>query len=627
MGNVACCKKPNEIIEDKDLLKKSLIKQNINFEKDIYEEKEKQDINNNINIIEDHNQLIDLEKNNLELQSTIGPSDNLRNRRKKQNQDNNYQNSKNDYYEQNKTINTENNKNKYIQPYENIGKEEIINTNINNNNFNIYSKQRQMDNQHINERLNKSPLDWKKNNYSNEINKRNIEYDNIRKGEQNENNQSNSLTINQSIEFINNSNYVPRSSSPNESKVNFPQNNHTHKNKIIDNNYQLSKINNNEIKEEIPQNTIVNQSNHNLYQQKIIQSEEYQQEDSEEPKDSNEVYQRPITNQLTLNNKDNNEDDQTKEAYIQNPNGQIFPTQQISEVELADLYKQCLSKGKTESDEDFSIENYKKFYPENDPFFNYDKGEVSQGQIITSPEDIDHLEIYEGEINQNNKKHGFGIATTALYVRKGTWRNGEFTGWCRESRRNRDVLEGRFENGLVNGKGFLKNVKGNLYVGDFVNSLREGFGELYTNRIHYIGQFKEDKLNGRGVIEFLKEEHKYEGEFKNNEINGKGIFTWKNGDIYEGEMKNGKMNGRGTYKYVDGQIYDGEYINGIKEGKGRIILSNKVIYEGEFRGGYRYEHGKIIDSNLMILNDNVENNNIKNKMKENYDNNVEYPQD
>ena len=31
MGNVACCKKPNEIIEDKDLLKKSTIKRDIHL--------------------------------------------------------------------------------------------------------------------------------------------------------------------------------------------------------------------------------------------------------------------------------------------------------------------------------------------------------------------------------------------------------------------------------------------------------------------------------------------------------------------------------------------------------------------------------------------------------------------
>ena len=278
-----------------------------------------------------------------------------------------------------------------------------------------------------------------------------------------------------------------------------------------------------------------------------------------------------------------------KEAYIQNPDGQIYPTKQISESQIEILYNQCLSKGETEPDDDFSLYTYKQFYPENDEFFNFDKGEVFQAQLISSPEDINHLEIYEGEINSNNKKHGYGISITPFYVRKGIWRNGEFTGWGRESRRNKDVLEGKFINGKVNGKGFIKNSRGNLYVGDFIDSKRDGYGELYTNKIHYIGEFKDDKLNGKGIIEFLKEGHVYEGEFKNNEINGKGIFKWKNGDVYQGEMTNGKMNGHGIYKYSDGQIYDGEYVNGLREGRGKIIYSNKIVYEGEFKGGHRFE--------------------------------------
>ena len=190
-------------------------------------------------------------------------------------------------------------------------------------------------------------------------------------------------------------------------------------------------------------------------------------------------------------------------------------------------------------------------------------------------------------MNINNKRHGYGICTTSLYVRKGIWQNDEFTGWGRESRRNGEVLEGKFIKGKINGKGILQNRRGNLYTGDLVDSKRDGYGELHTNKIHYIGYFKEDKLCGKGSIEFLKEGHKYEGEFRNNQINGKGIFKWNNGDIYEGMMENGKMNGYGIYKYSDGVIFEGEYKNGIKEGKGKIINNNQIIYEGEFKEGHR----------------------------------------
>jgi hypothetical protein len=118
MGTVTCCKRPNELIEDKDLLKKTTLKRNILLKKDLSQssgqespfitlnEKESHsidtktniytDMNTNINInsrknkytnnVEDEdNKLIDLEKKeeNIENQPTIGPSDNHRKKRSK----------------------------------------------------------------------------------------------------------------------------------------------------------------------------------------------------------------------------------------------------------------------------------------------------------------------------------------------------------------------------------------------------------------------------------------------------------------------------------------------------------------------------------------------------------------
>ena len=250
------------------------------------------------------------------------------------------------------------------------------------------------------------------------------------------------------------------------------------------------------------------------------------------------------------------------------------------------LYEICRKNGTPPPDGDFSLEGWKLFYPPDEKFFLWEKGKTIPNRVlIYNEKDEEKLEIYEGEINKKNEKHGFGILTSPKYVRKGTWRDGEFTGWCRESRINGDIFEGKFIDGAIFGKGINKNHKGNLYVGDFVDNKREGKGELKTQRIHYEGDFKYDKFNGKGKLEFVKEGHSYEGEFKNNEINGMGIFKWSNGDVYEGEMTFGKMNGYGKYTYSNGQIYEGNYVNGIKEGLGKLIYPNKKIYEGEFKNG------------------------------------------
>jgi len=268
--------------------------------------------------------------------------------------------------------------------------------------------------------------------------------------------------------------------------------------------------------------------------------------------------------------------------------------QKNKKYDLKKLYEICRKNGTPPPDGDFSLEGWKLFYPPNEKFFLWEKGKTIPNQVMVANEsDEENIEIYEGEINPDNERHGFGILTTPKFVKKGTWRDGEFTGWGRESRINGDIFEGKFIDSKIYGKGINKSHKGNLYVGDFLDNKREGKGELKTKNIHYEGDFKYDKFNGKGKLQFLKEGHSYEGEFKDNEINGMGIFKWNNGDVYEGEMTNGKMNGYGKYIYSNGQIYEGNYVNGVKEGLGKLIYPNKKIYEGEFKGGKPQGEGTI----------------------------------
>ena len=214
--------------------------------------------------------------------------------------------------------------------------------------------------------------------------------------------------------------------------------------------------------------------------------------------------------------------------------------------------------------EPYNITNYQKFYKKNDPFFIYNYGKVFNNQIRIEKISQDYS-IYQGEMNIENKKHGFGKLITKKYTLIGTWRKNKFTGWGRETDNNENYLEAKFINGLANGKGILVHRQKSRYIGDFVNSLRCGKGELITKKIYYKGDFLNDSMHGFGKIIFLKEGHKYEGQFKNNRIEGWGILYWKNGDRYEGQVKNGKMHGRGKYFYKDGKIYEGIFINGNKK--------------------------------------------------------------
>ena len=95
-----------------------------------------------------------------------------------------------------------------------------------------------------------------------------------------------------------------------------------------------------------------------------------------------------------------------------------------------------------------------------------------------------NLEIYEGEVNIDNLKHGFGILTTPQYEMRGSWRKDEFTGWGRKLMRNGEIMEAKFVNGKLNGKGYYKNLTC-FYEGEFFDSKKCGKGILKTQKYIY----------------------------------------------------------------------------------------------------------------------------------------------
>lgn len=503
MGNVACCKKPNEVIEDRDLFKKTTLKKENNFDQDIskftdqdigflknqnregqdmntnfhgfnnYNENKNDDLNynhnenNNINYNQDENfnnndnikqnenyiknnleekedhKLIDLEEK-VERQPT-GPSDNLRNRKLRQSQprdvscNNDNKNSKNEI-EQKQNQNTNDiykykQKNKEIQTFnDNKRSEQVMSTNININknsyyNSSLNNNQIQTKNfaglgsyqpQQLNDNEEKAPMDRRRrnnisNNSINESNQIRENVDNFNQPNKNEVKDQKNFQqkleeenykyyiqpTNQSVEFVNNSKYFGNSSSQNA-----PNDRSQEANKELTINEKTSnEINNkkiylqsNQSQEQVPQNSKSQKINQNNDDTNAINIQQNLQESDDQdnfldmPKDSNEIYQNQNQGQIKQNisyqksqnidRNENNENSQIKEAYIQKADGQIIPTKQLSDSEITILYNKCLSKGETEPDDDFSPDTYKEFYPENDPFFNFDKGSYSRSNNI-----------------------------------------------------------------------------------------------------------------------------------------------------------------------------------------------------------------------------------------------------
>jgi hypothetical protein len=100
--------------------------------------------------------------------------------------------------------------------------------------------------------------------------------------------------------------------------------------------------------------------------------------------------------------------------------------------------------------------------------------------------------------------------------------------------------------------------------------------KVYKNGNKYIGQFKNGKREGYGIMLFANG-GRYEGNWKDNLAHGKGIEYYENGDRYEGNYYEDEEDGPGVYYYKNGDRIMGNYKNGKKIGKHVKLCSNGEI--------------------------------------------------
>jgi len=143
------------------------------------------------------------------------------------------------------------------------------------------------------------------------------------------------------------------------------------------------------------------------------------------------------------------------------------------------------------------------------------------------------------------------------------------------------VYEGKFLKGEKHGEGKFTLKDGTIYQGAFLNDKRSGKGE-YTNKdIHYIGNWLDGKMNGKGIIVFLADGSSYDGYFENDKRQGYGKHIYKSeGSTYEGEWDNDKKKGKGKIIYKDGSSYEGDWYNDRKHGEGKLTDAKGKITFG-----------------------------------------------
>ena len=275
---------------------------------------------------------------------------------------------------------------------------------------------------------------------------------------------------------------------------------------------------------------------------------------------------------------------------------------------------------------------------------------------------INDNETYEGEINNNKMREGFGksIYKDGSYY-KGQWLNDKKYGIGIEYNKNGKIkYEGEFvnneydgqgtkydkirkwkyigqwKNGKKNGKGVEYDNKNNkIYEGDFINNEYSGQGYSFYEKgnLAYDGYWENNKKNGKGKTYFENEHDKieYDGNFINDCYHGQGIFYNRLGYVlYNGEWKNNKKNGFGRkyYEYEDNKLeYEGMFVEDEFHGKGIYYYKNgKKKYEGNWKNNKKSGKGKnYYENEILEYQGNFENNEYNGKGTSYYKNgNIEY---
>ncbi len=108
--------------------------------------------------------------------------------------------------------------------------------------------------------------------------------------------------------------------------------------------------------------------------------------------------------------------------------------------------------------------------------------------------------------------------------------------------------DGWLKNGIPNGQGFLRtgDEKFLIFEGHFKDGKYE-HGTLFPDKINgilgYIGEFKEEKKDGKGILYKVDcREPIYIGEFKNDLYDGLGeLFDDKGKSVFYGQFKEGEQ--------------------------------------------------------------------------------------
>ncbi|XP_030757872.1 MORN repeat-containing protein 3-like isoform X2 [Sitophilus oryzae] len=133
---------------------------------------------------------------------------------------------------------------------------------------------------------------------------------------------------------------------------------------------------------------------------------------------------------------------------------------------------------------------------------------------------------------------------------------------------------------------------------------KNGFRRTIYNTVgdRYIGEWKDDKKSGKGII-LTRNDDLYEGDMERNFRHGFGVLSKKipNTEVYQlcyrGDWKNGKMHGTGLRIYPDNSFYLGQFCNGKRHWHGQQWFPDGAFFDGYFENDKRNGVGVFVQAN------------------------------
>ena len=227
----------------------------------------------------------------------------------------------------------------------------------------------------------------------------------------------------------------------------------------------------------------------------------------------------------------------------------------------------------------------------------------------------------------NGQLDGKGVSIDYHYntVTEYIWKNGKIIETKKVSPLFKEKImktinykNGDTSKGLPHGYGvFLKTINNEkiLYNSEFKKGKPFGFGHIYKENYHYVGEmkkllkhgqgqefinnstiiatYKKDKIHGfASFINYFDNIEVIDGIYKKNKFIGDVKVVYKTGNIYYGPVKGLLGHGKGVYHY-DNKIVIAKFNKGVPHGKASMV-DNNIYYT------CTYNKGKLIEKEKAV---------------------------